>query len=144
MSVMAVDDVAAAGEVVVLLVVDAFLAVAARLARAEVHAEVAGVVLVEVEPLLEVVAGDGEGDVPMTLPSLYSSMSKPSSRSPGSNLPLPTSSVPNMSTRTSPAPRSSTSMPSAALSAATVCFTVMIRSPSPPSFTRRPSRSETL
>ena len=56
--------------------------------------------------------------LPRTLPSPDSSISKPSSRSAGSNLPFLMMRDPNISTRTSPAPRSSTSMPSAPLSSA--------------------------
>src|SRR5688572_22218852 len=57
------DEIAAAGEVIVLLEVDAFLSIAARLDEAHVDAEVTGVVLVEVESFLEVVVRGRERHV---------------------------------------------------------------------------------
>jgi dipeptidyl aminopeptidase/acylaminoacyl peptidase len=58
------DQIAAALEIVVLLEVDSFLEIAARLDQGHVDPEVAGVILVEVEAFLFVVVGGAEEDLP--------------------------------------------------------------------------------
>ena len=141
-SSIVVDEVAAAGKVVVFLVVDPFLAVAAGLDEPHVDAEVTRIVLVEVEPFLEVVVRRAEEMVPSDAAFAGFVDVEAVIEVSGIERAVAVTREPNISTRTSPAPRSSTSIPSARIILRLERLNVILRSPLPPSFTRSPSRSE--